>query len=92
MKNPQEAYNILLSEGNVGFLRSAIDIGDRYLFIFEPIAIKKSSPPITGPFRLSVNKEDGKVSLFNMLNEKIKNRIDVTKNIKTIYDKKIGGN
>lgn len=90
MITAQKAYDILLKKGNTGFLKSAIDIGGRYLFVFEPITTKKNSPPpLTGPFRLSVSKEDGSVSMFNMLNEKITSRVDVTKNIKTIYDGKM---
>lgn len=86
---PQKAYDILLKTGEIGILKSAIDIGDKYLFVFNSITSKDKDIPLIGPFRTSVDKYTGEIGLFNMLEEKIITQKDVRKDIKTIYDQKI---
>lgn len=89
MISPQKAYDILFKNGYIGQLKSAIDIGDKYLFVFNSITQKKDNIPIIGRFRIFVNKTNGEIGLFDMLTEKMTQRVDVAKDIKTFYDEEV---
>lgn len=87
--SPQEAYDILFKNGYIGKLKSAIDVGDKYIFVFNSITQKKNDIPITGRFRTAVDKRDGSISLYDILSNRSTKRTDVTNNIISFYDRKI---
>lgn len=89
MLTPQEAYNILFKNGYIGKVKSAIDIGDRYIFVFNHITQRKDSIPMTGRFRTAVNKYDGSISLYDISSNENVTRTDVTNDIISFYDRKI---
>lgn len=88
MISPQEAYNVLFKNGHIGKLKSAIDIGNKYIFVFNSIT-GRNDAPCTGPFRISVDKYNGEISMYNILSKKATTSIDVTSDIVTFYDKKL---
>lgn len=90
MINPQEAYNILFRNGYTGKLKSAVDIGNKYLFVFISINQEKDKVPITGRFRTAIDKHDRSISLYDMLSNENTTQMDVTDNITTFYDKRLG--